>query len=343
MTFRNMTMTLVAAMAVVTTATMCRADELRNIKRGEPIPAFRLPTINGAVVDSADLKGKVVVVVCLSAEQRRSELAAMESSTVLEEIGSDQTRLVHVTADVIQKPYYEKFRSERKITSPLGFDADRSFFGKLGLIVYPTTIIIDTDGSLAHVISLHNSRYKQSLDAYTRHVLGEIDDAELDARLKQRSAAESTPKSLASAHRALARSMREKGLYDAAKAELLKAREQDADNTEIMLDLADLDLSMRQLDEAESMVDTVLEAQPAHRRARQLKGIVLFYRGDLAAAQVELEQALKLNPDPERVHYYLGMICEANGQTEEAIGHYREALRRLLDEPEPAAQASPDE
>ena len=57
----------------------------------------------------------------------------------------------HVTADAIQKAYFEKFRQDRGIRTPLALDADRTLYAKLGLIVFPTTVIISKDGKLANV------------------------------------------------------------------------------------------------------------------------------------------------------------------------------------------------
>ena len=151
-----------------------RADDLRNVRRGEPVPAYQLPTISGASFTSDAFADKVVVMVCLSAEQRRSELAAMDSASVVAGLDAEDVQLVHVTADAIHKSYFEKFRVDRRITAPLAFDADRALFANLGLIVYPTTLVIDREGKLAHVISLHGGDYKHSLDAYIRHALGQI-------------------------------------------------------------------------------------------------------------------------------------------------------------------------
>ncbi len=309
------------------------ADELRNVKRGEPVPAYKLPTIDGQLVDSETLKGSIVVMVCLSAEQRSSELAAMGSRDVVAAIGQADIALVHVTADVVHKPYYERFRQERGLETPLGFDADRALYGKLGLIVFPTTIVVDREGKLSHVLSLCEADYTHVLDAFVRHTAGLLSDKELEERLKAHPPADASPKSRASAHRAAARFLREKGLISSAREELLKAREQDPANPEITLDLADLALLTGDLGEAEKLVSTVLEAEPAYRRAKQVQGIVLFRQNRLAEAEALLREALVLNPDPARVHYYLGRIYEHQGQTAKSLEHYREALRRFLDEP----------
>ena len=330
LSIRSAILTLVVALSVA--MPMARADNFRNVNRGEPFPAFKLPAIDGSTVDSESYKGSVVVLVCLSAEQRRSELAAMESDAVVHAFPNDSVKIVHVTADIIQKAYFEKFRQDRGVRAPLALDAERGLYAKLGLIVYPTTAVIGKDGKLAHVIALHDTRYKHVLDAEVRHALGEINDEELAKRLAEQPTSDSSPKSAASAHRALARSLRDKGRFDAAKDELTKALAQDANNPEILLDIAELSLEMKDLDGADTGVAKVLAIQSDHRRAKQLKGILLFHRGKLDEAKTELEASLNLNPNPELVHYYLGRIYEQQGNAAKAMEHYREGLRRFVHE-----------
>lgn len=342
---RRPILTLIAIVFAATVSARCLADNLRNIHQGEPFPAFRLPAIDGSTVDSESYKGSVVVLLCLSAEQRRSELAAMDSDAVVHDLASDQVKMVHVTADAIQKAYFEKFRQDRGIRTPLALDADRTLYAKLGLIVFPTTVIISKDGKLANVIALHDTKYKHVLDAEIRHALGMINDDELAKRLSEQPASDSSPKSVASAHRALARSLREKGRFDAAKDELQKALQNDPENREIVLDLAELALASKDLDGADGQVKKILDAQPDNRRAKQLKGIILFQRGKLDEAKAILEEAISLNPNPELIHYYLGQIYEKQGDTAKALAHYHESLRRFVHEPgdaaAPAAPAAP--
>lgn len=329
--------TLIIAATMTAGAFHASADDLRNVKRGEPFPTFKLPAIDGTVVDSDANKNSVQVIVCLSAEQRRSELAAMESLEVVRTLANEQVRIFHVTADIVQKAYFERFRQERSISTPLGFDADRAFYAKLGLIVFPTTIIVNKEGKLDSVISLHSSEYKNVLDAHIRHALGTLTDTQLGERLAARPSEDSSPKSAASAHRSLARLMREKGQLDTAKAELTKGLELDPQNRELMIDLADLNLAMGELDSADTLLQSVLQAQPDHRRAKLLKGEVLFRRGKLDEAQAVLQESLSLNPSPELAHYFLGRIAEQRGDKDKALEHYHEALKHFVRDIEPAA------
>ena len=314
------------------------ADELRNIKHGEVVPPCKLAAIDGSIVDTETYKGSVVVYVCVLAEQRRSEQAGADSQQVVTALGAEPVRLVHITADAVNKAYFEKLRQDGGIQAPLLFDPDRTFYSKLGIIAFPTTIIVNKEGKLDNVIALHSSHYALQLDAHIRHALGALSDTELQQRLAPRTAERPSPKSAVSAHRALARVMREKGQFNEARAELKTGLELDAANHEVMLDLADLDVAMKDLDGADAMIAKVLAAQPDHRRAKQIKGASLFQRGRLDDAQKVLEEALLLNPSPELSHYYLGQILEKKGDKDKALEHYREALKRFVhDDARPAA------
>lgn len=334
----HITLSRVLAAALISSSLTLAAlaDDLRNVKRGEPVPACKLAALDGTVIDGNAMKGSVVVYVCLSAEQKRSELAAAESQQVMSDFADQPVRLVHVTADVVQKAYFETLRKEKGISAALAFDADRVFYGQLGLIAFPTTIIVNKEGKLDNVISLHGSDYKTLLDAHIKHALGKISDKELDALLTAKPAEHSSPKSAASAHRSLARLMREKGELEQAKGELTKGLALDQENREIMLDLADLDVVTGDYDGADAMLEKVLQAQPDHRRAKQIKGTCLFKRGKLDDAQAVLEDALSLNPSPELCHYYLGQIFEQKGQKDQALQHYHEALKHFIHDTAPA-------
>lgn len=330
---------LAAALVAAAITLSASGDDLRNVKRGEVVPSCKLAALDGAVVDSEAMKGTVIVYVCVSAEQRRSELAAVESQEVVSGMSGEPVRLVHVTADVVQRGYFERLREEKGITAALAFDADRVFYGKLGLIAFPTTVIVNREGRLDSAISLHGSDYKTLLDAHIRHALGKLDDKQLEELLSVKPTEKASPRSAASAHRSLARLMREKGELDQARAELRKGLELNPDDREAMLDLADLEVMTGNFEDASAMLEKVLSAQPDHRRAKQIKGASLFRRGKLEDAEKLLLEALELNPSPEMCHYYLGEIYEQQGKKDQALEHYRLALSHFVHDAAPVKGA----
>ncbi|MHC4908965.1 MAG: hypothetical protein ACYTF9_04510, partial [Planctomycetota bacterium] len=66
---------MLVLLALLGLACPARADELRNIKVGQPVPPFALNTLAGRTLESAALRDKVLVLVYLSAEQKSSERA----------------------------------------------------------------------------------------------------------------------------------------------------------------------------------------------------------------------------------------------------------------------------
>jgi tetratricopeptide (TPR) repeat protein len=309
------------------------ADRLRNVEPGKPVPSFSLKTLDGTNLATDSMKSKVLLLVFVSAEQRSSEETAIEAHKVFRDIRHDDLKLVFVTADVDRGNYFRPFRDKAGIHEPLALDPNRDFYGRLGLIVAPTTIIVGRDGNLAHVIAGHKSDYAHVLDTHARQALGLIDDAEAKKRLEVEKFQPDRLSDRAARHRAAARLLREKGLLADAENELKSALGVDPGNTEAGLDLASLYLFQKKNAEADKLIGEVLQADPNNRRGKLMRGIVLFKSNKLDAAETLLKESLLLNPDPARSNYYLGLLYEKKGDKDKALKHYREALSRLLDEP----------
>ncbi len=308
------------------------ADVLRNVAQGEPLPSFELKTGSGELVSSKSFTGKVLVMVYLSAKQKNSEKAAIAATKVVKELGQPDVELLFVSADFEYKQSFTEQWERDKLSAPLAFDEDRALYGKLGLIVFPTTLVVDRKGQLAHVILTRRANYAHALDAYVRHALGQLDDEGLKRQLEAKSLDRASPQALGRGHRTAARLLREKGLLEGAEAELKTALELDSANIHIKLDLADLYVVSDRIEEGEALVRGVLQSYPKQRQAHLVLGIIHFKLNRLDESEAELLEALVHNPDPARTHYYLGQLYEAKGDTTKALEHYRRALERLLDE-----------
>lgn len=323
--------TIWAVLIVVAAAGVAAADGLRNVKVGETAPDFELTTLDGGTVGSAALRGRAVIMVFLSPEQRRSEAAAVAAAGVWRGMRDRDCDLVFVTAEVERAAALRRHRAKADLTQPLLLDAERSLYGDLGLIVLPTTIVIDPEWRLAHVISSYRNDYALMLEAYAEHAMGLIDDARLAERLEASPFEVDSTAQQVARHRSTAEVLRTRGLHSEAEAELRAALEIAPANVDARLDLASLLIRQGQIDDAMPIVDAVLETDPGQRRGRLLHGIVLFHAGRLDAAEAELSDVLLLNPDPVQTHYYLGRVYEAKGDAKRALEHYRQSLARALE------------
>lgn len=323
---------MLVLLALLGLACPARADELRNIKVGQPVPPFALNTLAGRTLESAALRDKVLVLVYLSAEQKSSERALTIADALGKELRNEDVVIASMTADVTRVAHFRGQRDRLNIHRPLGLDVGRRVYGDLGLIVVPTTIVVDREGRLARVISSCKSDYEHVLRSYILHTLGKLDDAELASTLAAERYDRDRPAERIARRRAAARVLRKKGLLGDAENELIAALEINPTDTECTLDLAALRIDMEQFDEAGRLVEQARATDPDHRRAKLLRGIVLYHQDRLDDAQTLLAESLLLNSNPVRTHYYLGLIAERRGDQASAIRHFKESLDRLLRE-----------
>jgi tetratricopeptide (TPR) repeat protein len=308
------------------------ADQLRNVQVGEVLPALEADGLDGKRVQSADPANKVLVLVYLSARQKQSEEALASAHRVTSHLANDSVKLVFVSADAEEADYFRQLRDRVTAHEPFALDAGRDYYGKLGLIVFPTTVVADKEGKLRHVLASWTRDYEYQLELYCRHVLGEFGDAELATRLESKPQEKDDRRARAERHRAVAEILRGKGLTEASRAELEQALAVDAECVDAVTDLAGILVDEGKLDEAEKRVQSVLATQPNQPTAKLMLGVIALKRDRLAEAEQLLKEVLVMNPDPVRAHYYLGQLYERQGDYRLAAEHYREALKRTLKE-----------
>lgn len=80
------------------------------------------------------------------------------------------------------------------------------------------------------------------------------------------------------------------------------------------------------LDEAESLYQQIIRAQPEHGGAVQLLGLVRYMRGDHQSALRLLAKAVELDPDNRFTRNNFGAVLLANGQPKAALAQFDRAL-----------------
>jgi tetratricopeptide (TPR) repeat protein len=310
------------------------ADQLRNIKTGQALPSFEMNGLDGKVVKSADASGKVLVLVYLSAHQKQSEEVVASAHRVVTGGGdAEQLKLVFMSADLDQADYFRALRDRLMSHEPFALDEARGHYGRLGLIVFPTTVVGSKDGTLLHVLAGSTRDYEFQLNLYCRHALGQINETELAQRLEVRPQEKDDARARAERHRSVAAILRAKGVADGAIQELEQALVADPQDADAVVDLAEVLLAQGKTDDAERRVKELLAKQPDCRGANLVLGVIKLKRNQLDEAEKLLKESLALNPDPVRVNYYLGQVYERKGDYKQAMERYRDALKRSLKEP----------
>ena len=88
------------------------------------------------------------------------------------------------------------------------------------------------------------------------------------------------------------------------------------------------------LEDAEQLYDTILETDPDHASALQLKGLIFAARDQADEAINHMEHSLSINPKQPSVHYNLGTLHLKLNHPEDASAYFAAALEQQPDYPQ---------
>lgn len=321
------------ALALLTAVSLCAGVARggpRNIKRGESVGEFKLNDTEGNVVDTARWRGKPGVWLFASARQKSSEAAVRDLQTALDGLVGYDVQAAVLTSDVLQVAYYQQFSTQHRIRIPVVLDAQRAVYGRIGVIVLPTTLLIDKRGKLHEALSGHNLSYRRHLSAHLAFLAGKITQDELKRELTLSGPTRDVTQERVKRLCRSAEIMLRRGLVAEAEVELRRAIEVAPDCGDGYLALADLRARGGQFAEAEKLVREAQKRDPPNHRAKLTLGVIRFRQKRLDEAERQLREALVFYPDPTRTHYWLGRVHEERGEHRKAAVHFRAAVERLL-------------
>jgi tetratricopeptide (TPR) repeat protein len=81
-------------------------------------------------------------------------------------------------------------------------------------------------------------------------------------------------------------------------------------------------------EDAEKSLREAIQRNPAHAPALHRLADILIRMGRLGDARRAAERALEADPETPGAHYTLGLACQKDGCTDEAVAHYRMAIGR---------------
>jgi tetratricopeptide (TPR) repeat protein len=209
-------------------------------------------------------------------------------------------------------------------------DADGRAAQAWGVIVMPSTALVDETGRLVWYLPSRTAEYARLVDAHVAHARREINDAELARRVQGTGETVGT-----TAERGIAAYKRGVVLADArrwddAARALTDAIAADPSHLDAALRLGWVELERGRPREAQARFGDVLAREPAHPGARLGRAIATLRAGQVEDGIELLEEAVRLNPEPVRGHWELGRAYEARGDAASALEHYRWAYLKLL-------------
>ena len=303
------------------------ARGFRKVHPGEEAPAFSVKTVDGQEVSLEALRGKAVVLTFLRIGQEKSAKAAQALADLLKTFGG---RMAAVGIVLNPDEGDPKAWAERLgVPFPLGLDPQREVYGAYGVLVAPSTGVIDPNGRFVEEVGGYTASYRDDVERLVRKALGEeVEEPEAEAKVPEKSPErKAAERHLQQARILLKRKMRKKAL-EAVRA----AVEADGSYGEAhaLLGRLLLEESPDNAEQAEVHFRKALEANPRSLEAKLGLARVLSVRGDAEGAARILKEAARITPKPERVYYELGRVYEEAERYKEAVEAYRKALERLL-------------
>lgn len=302
----------------------------RNVKPGDPVGDFRLKDLEGRGIDTSLWRGRPSVWLFASPGQKSSEKAILDLQASLDELEGSGIRAVVLTVHPGQASYFRQLSSRHSLRIPVVLDAEREVYGRIGVIAFPTTLLVDGKGRLHLAISGHSLDYRQKLAPHLAYLAGKISAEELKRSLSPPPGDRDGVRERADRLCRSAEIFLERGLLSGAETELRRAIEVDPECEKAHLRLAEVLAAGGKIEDAEKLIQEIQKHDPGDHKAKLILGMIRFHQKRLAEAEELLKEALLLNPDPVKSHYWLGRVYEARGLHEKAAAHFRAALEKVV-------------
>lgn len=313
---------LVAAVLALSPA----AEGFRNVAVGDRVPLLTLADGEGRSIVVPQI-GRATIVLFSRSGQPLSDEASADLGGLARTLSAKGVDIVKVTeaGRAVASPRPAEPAMLRSVVDESG-RAQQAY----GVIVYPSTAVVGTDGRLAYYLPSRAAGYRGLVEAHALRAVGEISQQELASRVGQAGGAPAAGAERGqAAYRKGMLLVGERRMQEAAAAfeDAVAASPQFLD-ARIQLGYARLDLD--QPAPAITQFEAALVISPGSPAARMGVGIARVRLGEAEEGIRILSEAVRLNPEPVRGHYELGRAYESRGDYAQATEQYRWALLKLL-------------
>jgi len=85
-------------------------------------------------------------------------------------------------------------------------------------------------------------------------------------------------------------------------------------------------LTLKKFDEALEIFNRVLDAEPTHVKALEARAVIFMQKGELEAAQKDIEAAIEVEPENPRLYYRLGQVYYRKKDLDRALELFTKAI-----------------
>ncbi|UCF37625.1 MAG: sulfatase-like hydrolase/transferase [Acidobacteriota bacterium] len=107
-----------------------------------------------------------------------------------------------------------------------------------------------------------------------------------------------------------------------------KSADRNPTNLQNLMNLATVYLQLGELGESDRVLRSVLTQDEEHALAYNLMGILEIQKGNTGRARQHLEKAVQFDPELTEPYMNLGIMAQEAGEIDQAIGYFKEFLKR---------------
>ncbi len=300
-------------------------------------PDLVLPKL-GAPTQTANLQGldRPAILIFGEAYHQQTLESLVELRKIRDKIGLTEADL-HVFLVVSQTPNEEQLtqlRGKEKISVQILLDKNLKAFGDYGVMVLPSTVVIDKQGRINLALSGVPLSFADMVEDAVLVTTGRITQ-------QRRESLESAAQNLAQqesvkqAHRlaSLAGQLAARGFTVLAVQRYREALELDGAYMQARIGMARCLVKLNLLPEATAELQKVLQTEPDHVEANIIMSQLEIVQGGdaITEGKARLQRILTANPDNPQANYLMGTVCEVQGETDRALNYYKKAAERLLE------------
>ncbi|MHC4556663.1 MAG: tetratricopeptide repeat protein [Planctomycetota bacterium] len=295
---------------------------------GDKMPEFSAIDVAGQVFDYKHSRGKVLMIVFLSGEKKRSDRAASDIEGIVSNFGKNAERLEIVI--VVDNPNGLYFQSEKD--GPIKdfhilLDSEYKLWGKFGIIAIPTVVISDTNDVILWIKAGHGYDFVPTVRAYLSKALDITQENDPEEIRQVKIVTNDTIMARVKRHLQMAKILEQKGRFESAIAEIHKAKELDPNSVEVNLELGELFCRVGRSKSALNMIEQMRVTKRQDKaRVLLISGWAKRQMGDIEIAEKDLLEATKLDVKSGRGFFELGQVYHTKGEKDKAISAYYRAL-----------------
>lgn len=314
---------------------MAVAFPFREFDEGDPVPDV---TLNGfekeqQPVSFSGMKGTPFVAVFWGADLPEKFDRSVQ---ILEEIGSltpflkeRQVKLISVNVQGDDATTIQGVVNKSKSEISVYLDQDRKAYGKLGIFVMPTVLLVDKNGNVAAGMG-YSRDLVDRLKGAVEIMLGEKTPEQVQAELRPEMIEASDEEKATRRHLDYGLVMVKRGQLEIAIRELNKAVEIDPELTRAHIELGCIFLKADRLDEAETSINKALAVEPDLLRAQICRGELKRKKGLFDEAVKELQTIIAANPSNPDAQYVIGKTFQDMKKDKEAMDAFKKAYQYEL-------------